>query len=134
VIYVDTSVLLAELLAEDHAPPPALWDETLIASRLLEYETWTRLHGRRLAASHGESARSLFGRLAWIELSATVLSRALEPFPIAVRTLDALHLASIDFLRRNGQQIELASYDIRQLEAARRMGVAVSPLTPRPAG
>jgi hypothetical protein len=39
VIYLDTSVLLAHLLAEHRSPPDALWAETLVASRLLEYET-----------------------------------------------------------------------------------------------
>jgi hypothetical protein len=39
-IYVDTSVALAEILAEDHALPPSFWDESLISSRLLEYEVW----------------------------------------------------------------------------------------------
>ena len=42
-----------------------------------------------------------------------VLARALEPFPAPVRTLDALHLASIEFLRGRGQKVELASYDDR---------------------
>ena len=37
-IYLDTSVALAHLLAKDRAPPDALWQEPLIASRLLEYE------------------------------------------------------------------------------------------------
>lgn len=36
-IYLDTSVALAHLLAEDRQPPASLWDETLVSSRLLEY-------------------------------------------------------------------------------------------------
>ena len=59
-IYLDTSVALAQLLAEDRAPPSSLWGEPLIASRLLEYEIWTRLNARRLGQSHGEEARFLF--------------------------------------------------------------------------
>jgi len=35
VIYLDTSVALAHLLAEDRSPPSQLWDQTLISSRLL---------------------------------------------------------------------------------------------------
>jgi len=35
-IYLDTSVLLAQLYAEDRAPPAAFWAQTLVASRLLE--------------------------------------------------------------------------------------------------
>ena len=36
-IYLDTSVALAHLLAEDHQPPEKIWDDLLISSRLLEY-------------------------------------------------------------------------------------------------
>jgi hypothetical protein len=54
-----------------------------------------------------------------------VLARALEPFPTPVRTLDALHLASMEFLRANGQTVQLASYDRRLLAAARGMRFAI---------
>jgi hypothetical protein len=54
---------------------------------------------------------------------AHLLARALEPFPRAVRTLDALHLASIDFLRNQGQSVTLASYDTRQLNCARALRI-----------
>jgi hypothetical protein len=45
-----------------------------------------------------------------------------------VRTLDALHLASVDFLRANGQTLELASYDRRFVAAARSLQFAILPL------
>jgi hypothetical protein len=35
--------------------------------------------------------------------------------------LDALHLASMEFLRRPGQQVSLASYDDRLVAAAKRL-------------
>ena len=120
-IYLDTSVALAHLLAEDRVPAEALWQETLISSRLIEYEIWTRIHARKLARSHGDEVRSLLGRIALVELSPPVLARALEPFPRPVRTLDALHLASMDFVRNHGQSITLASYDDRRINAARAL-------------
>jgi predicted nucleic acid-binding protein len=125
-IYLDTSVALAHLLAEDRHPPDEIWTEVLVSSRLIEYELWTRLHARDLAGSHGDAARALLGRLAMIELAPAVLARALEPFPIPVRTLDALHLASADFLRGQRQALEIASYDDRMSMAARKMGFSVS--------
>jgi hypothetical protein len=124
-IYLDTSVALAQLLAEDRRPPAWLWREVLVASRLLEYELWNRLHARKLVDSHGEAAQGLVGRIALLELSAPVLTRALEPFPVPVRTFDALHLASLDYLLQNGQRLELASYDRRMLAAANAMAVSV---------
>ena len=122
-IYVDTSVALAQLLAEDRRPPESLWQETLVSSRLLEYEVWTRIHARRLAKSHSEVVRDLLASLAFIELVPTVLARALEPFPTKVRTLDALHLASLLFLRERDNSIALASYDDRQRAVARRLRI-----------
>ena len=125
-IYLDTSVALAHVLGETRAPTADMWREQLVSSRLLEYELWTRLHARGLAASHGDDARSLTNEVALLELSPPVLARALEPFPVPVRTLDALHLASLDFLRTQGQRIALASYDERMLAAARALGFAIS--------
>jgi hypothetical protein len=100
-----------------------LWQESLVASRLLEYEVWNRLNARGLGRSHGDEARALIGRVALLELVPPVLGRAMEPFPMPVRTLDALHLASLEFLRGRGQRVELASYDDRLLSAARAMGI-----------
>ena len=122
-IYLDTSVALAHLLAEDRVPPEAMWRETLVASRLIEYEMWIRLNARGLAKSHGENARQLLDRVATLELLPAVLARALEPFPAPVRTLDALHLASIEFLRSQHQRVELATYDSRMADAARLLGI-----------
>lgn len=127
-IYLDTSVALAHLLAEDRSPPDALWSEMLVSSRILEYELWNRLHARGLTASQGENARELLQRLAFLELAPPVLARALEPFPSPVRTLDALHLASIEFLRSQRQDVSLASYDARLLSAARKLKIALHPL------
>ncbi len=126
-IYVDSSVVLAHLLVEDRSPPASFWQADLISSRLLEYEVWTRLHARKLAPSHGEHARELIGRVALVELAPAVLARAIEPFAMAVRTLDALHLASIEFLRARGQSVELATYDQRMLAAAQTL--AIKPAT-----
>ena len=122
-IYLDTSVALAHLLAEDRRPADSLWGETLVSSRLLEHEMWTRIHARGLLRSHGEPLRMLLGRVALIELARPVLSRALDPFPAPVRTLDALHLASIEFLRGQGQSVALASYDEKLTAVARLLGV-----------
>lgn len=125
-VYVDTSVLLAQLLAEDRHPPESFWArDGLIASRLLEYEAWTRIHGRGLGESHGDDLRALLGRLSLLELAPPVLARALEPFEPPVRTLDAIHLAQVLFLVSLGQRPALATYDGRMTVAARALGIPV---------
>ena len=132
-IYLDTSVALAHLLAEDRQPPDSLWQATLVSSRLLEYEVWTPLHARGLAGSHGEAARALLGRVAMLELIPSVLARALDAFPGPgrVRTLDALHLASCAYLLERGQSVVLASYDGRMTAVARAMEIPLFNLTRR---
>ena len=133
-IYLDSSVALAHLLAEDRQPPGALWDETLFSSRLLEYEIWTSLHARGLLESHGEAARWLTSRVAMLELSPSVLARALDGFPGpgALRTLDALHLASCAYLAEHGQGVALASYDRRMNAVARAMNIPLFDLEALP--
>ena len=63
--------------------------------------------------------------MALLELAPPVLARALDPFPIPVRTLDALHLSSIEFLRQRQQQVELASYDERLIAGARALHISL---------
>jgi hypothetical protein len=128
VIYLDTSVALAHLLAEDRRPPDSLWFQPLVASRLMEYELWTRVHARGLGESHGQLVRQMIGRVSFLELIGDVLTRAKEPFPLHVRTRDALHLASLDFLQQQGVTVSLAAYDARLLTAARALNVALFPL------
>lgn len=125
-IYVDTSILLAQLLAEDRFPPEEFWGKSLVTSRLAEYEVWSRINSRRLADSHGDAARDLLSRLALVELLPTVLSRALEPFPAPVRTLDALHLASAHFLRARDRKLSFATYDTSLERAAKALGLKVT--------
>jgi predicted nucleic acid-binding protein len=126
-IYLDTSVALAHLLGQTRRPDDRLWSEALVSSRLLEYELWTRVNASRLRASHGELVARLLASVALLELVPDVLARALEPFPAPVRTLDALHLASIEYLRARGERVALASYDERMLRAARALSIEALP-------
>ena len=123
-IYLDSSVALAHLLAEDRFPSQALWKQPLVSSRLLECEVWNRINAHRLQNSHGDAVRDLIGRVAMIEIIGPVLTRALQPFPVPVRTLDAIHLAALEFIRAQKQNVQLASYDERLLAAARVLGIA----------
>jgi predicted nucleic acid-binding protein len=128
-IYLDTSVLLAHILAEDRQPPAALWSETLVASRLLEYEVWVRVHARGLASSHAEITERCLAGIAFLELTDEALARAREPFATPIRTLDALHLSSAVYLREVGTPISLATYDDRLAHAARSLDFDLYPLT-----
>ena len=65
------------------------------------------------------------------DLTPEVLARALKPFPVSVRTLDALLLATIEFLRGRGRTVKLASYDTRLSAAAKSSGAASRAGEPR---
>lgn len=102
-IYLDSSVVLAQILAEEVRPDDGFRSTgPFVSSRLLQYEVWVRIHARGLEESHGEDMNRLLAGLSLLELAPPVLAKALERFPVAVRTLDALHLASIQFLRGQG--------------------------------
>ena len=131
-IYVDSSVLLAHLFAEVRRPPEQLWEGDIVSSRLLEYEVWVVLHSRFRAESHGEQARELLQGVGMVDLWPIALERALEPFPVPLRTLDALHLATLSYLFRQQRRIELATYDQRMAAAAGAMGIPVVDLLSEP--
>jgi len=128
VIYLDSSVVLARLLAEARQPPIALWEEACVSSRLLEYEVWNRILARGLGPSHGEEVHAALREIDMVNLTRPTLLRALQPFPIPVRTLDGLHLATIEFLRGQGDPVELASYDSRLVAAAQALAIPIFPL------
>jgi hypothetical protein len=127
VIYIDSSVALAGLL-EPRSPPERLWQERLVSSQLLEYEVWNRVHAYNLANSVGNEARALLLRVGMVEMTRSVLARAVESLPTPLRTLDSLHLATVDFLRGRGEAVELASYDNRLIAAAQALGIPLAAL------
>ena len=125
-IYLDSSVVLARLFVEPKRPSDGFWLQPFTSSRLLAYEVYVRVHARGLWSTRGTEAEALMNRLVLMDLSEPILTRALKPFPVSVRTLDGLHLASMDYLRAHGQTVELASYDTRLASAAAALGFAVT--------
>lgn len=123
-IYLDSSIALAQILAEPQRVPDRLWDETLVSSRLLAYEVWNRIHVQGDTRLH-DAAHELIGRVSLLDLDPSCLARALEPFPLAVPTLDALHLTSIAYLRERRVDVALASFDQRLLKAAHALKIPI---------
>jgi hypothetical protein len=124
-IYVDSSVVLSRSLEEGRTPPDAFWGLALASSKLLEYEILNRIYAYGFGDAEIADANTLLRRVLLFDLSDSVLRRALEPFPHHIRTLDGLHLATMEYLRRNGETVELASYDNRMIAVARAMGFGV---------
>ena len=68
-------------------------------------------------------AEGLLARVAMVELIPEVLDRARQPFPIPLRTLDALHISAADFVRAFRRDLKFATYDERLGEAAETLGL-----------
>jgi len=128
VIYVDSSIALAQLLSETRSPPDRVWGQHLVSSRLLEYEVWNRIHAYQLTDTLGENARDLLALVDIVEMTRLVLARALAPFPVPVRTLDGLHLATLEYLHRQDSSLELGSYDEDLKAAATALGIPIAEL------
>lgn len=124
-IYIDSSVVLATLLTEDRSPGAALWQDELISSRLLYYEVANRLQAYGAKQDVLASASDLLARIALVALTPAVLARAERPFPVAVRTLDALHLATAVYLTQERARLSLATYDRRMADAGKLLDFTV---------
>jgi hypothetical protein len=123
VIYVDSSVVLADLFTEQRNPAISLWLQDVVSSRLLEYEVWNRIHVHKPIPRLADRARLLIEHIEFIEMTPAILARALKPFPTPLRTLDSLHIASLTYLHQSEQTVALASYDNKMLAAARALHI-----------
>jgi hypothetical protein len=126
VTYIDCSVALASVLTELRQPPEDFWTKRLFSSRLLEYEVWNRIFARGMGDTHRGEIEVMLRKIDLVELTQDSLRRTLRPYPVLVRTLDGLHLATMAYLREQGETVELASYDNRLLAAAEALGIPLA--------
>lgn len=122
-IYLDSSVALAAINGEPRLPPKTLWDEPLVASRLTEYEVRVRTLAGPAAHAREPYVEQLLAAVSFVEITPQIVARLYEPFPVRVRTLDAIHLATLAHLARGPVKARLATYDQRLSAAAARMGI-----------
>ena len=119
IAYVDSSVVLRIVLGQPDPLPEWSRLERAISSELLGVECLRTIDRLRIRADLGDrtvadrrgALLETIDAIDLVALDASILGRAAEPFPTLVRTLDALHLASADFLRCTGVRIEIATYD-----------------------
>jgi predicted nucleic acid-binding protein len=134
--YVETSALLRVLLDGDEALRPELSGEGLVTSALTFLEAARAIsrarRERRLDAQEAREAErqlSAFERSCdIIALEDEVLRRAREDFPVEpVRSLDAIHLASICLLDDELGGLDVASSDDRVRGNASALGFVLVP-------
>jgi uncharacterized protein len=123
VIYLDSTIVLADLFSERRSEPDSFWRNQFVSSRLLEYEVWNRIHARNIVKAKAERAKSLLARVDLIEMTPAALERATKPFSVFLRTLDALHVATLTYVHALNAQVQLASYDKRMVTAAESLDI-----------
>jgi predicted nucleic acid-binding protein len=132
--YIDTSALLRIVLREPGALDELRSYDGLVSSELIVVESARTIDRLRLlgSLSSDEAAARLRAVSEWLEaidlvlLRPPVLSRASEPMPMALGSLDALHLATALVWRdRMGPLLTLATHDTALGGAARAFGFDV---------
>jgi predicted nucleic acid-binding protein len=131
--YLDSSVLLRVVLGEPNRLREWPRIGRAFSSEILRVECLRVLDRVRLEASlpDRELARrratflSLMEGIDLVRLNRPVLERAADPFPINLRTLDALHLASASLLSRRYAALRFATHDVDLAAAARATGLRV---------
>ena len=131
ILYLDTSTVLRVLFGQ--RPMLAGWGnwKEAYSSELMGVEARRTIDRLRLAGTLDDAgvgdAQAELARiqrsLGHVRLTRHVLARAAHPLATAVRTLDAIHLASALLLReRHAESLLFATHDARQALAARALG------------
>ena len=133
-IYLDTSVVLRALLGD--GPPLAEWGrwDRAYSSELLGVEARRAIDRLRLErvldddglADAHEALAATERAIGVIRLTSAVLRRAGQSMPTAVKTLDAIHLASAQlYAQRRESGLLFGTHDRGQANAARALGFDV---------
>ena len=134
IAYIDTSALLRIVLREPGALDELRSCDALVSNELIAVESARTIDRLRLQGSltAEEAAARLRTVNEWLEaidlvlLRPPVLSRASEPMPMPLGTLDALHLATALIWRdRMGALPTLATHDTALGLAAQAFGFDV---------
>jgi predicted nucleic acid-binding protein len=134
IAYLDTSALLRLVLREPGGLEELRSCESLVSSELLAVESLRTIDRLRLQStlSTEDAASRRAVVLEWLEavdlvlLRHPILTRASEPLPTPLGTLDALHLATaLVWQDRTRQSLTMATHDRDLGLAARSFGIDV---------
>lgn len=134
IVYLDSSVVLRRLLGQPGALDPWEAIERGVGSELMEVECLRTLDRLRLAGSLGEETlfelrealSRLIATLEVVSISRPILSRAAQPLPTALATLDAIHLATaLAWQEHFETQLLMATHDQALAAASRAFGLRV---------
>jgi predicted nucleic acid-binding protein len=133
-VYWDSSILLALAMEESHQLVDWRSHECRIGSELVRVECFRsldriQLAGRSTPEKLLKARENLFALLAVLDvvpIHGEILRRASDPFPLPVRTLDAIHLSTaIAWRDRYEQEVVFATHDKTLGKAAAAVGFTV---------
>lgn len=132
VAYLDSSVVLRHVLNGEKAIQHALACENIIASEILEIECRRVIHRYRLQNELDditfiyamERLDRVLAGMSLVKLSEPIKKRAMGAFPVIIKTLDALHIATalIYSERVPYEALLLFSHDDNMNRCARALG------------
>ena len=131
--YLDASVLLRLVLEQENGLTNWREIDEPCSSALLDVECFRTMHRLRseeriddeTLGQRYEALHALLRPVTRIDLTYHVLERASQPFPLPLKTLDAIHLASALLWRDSGVDFAFATHDRALAIAARSMGFRV---------
>ena len=136
ILYIESSALLAALLEHDNSVIRVLREPSRSVTSALTFAETNRAVVRarvagRLTIDEERSAvqalHTFERRCSVIAVSEAVLARAGHPFPIEpIRTLDAIHLATVEVMGEPPQLVRVVTRDARVRENAIALGYAVT--------
>lgn len=133
-VYVDSSVLLRRLLGQPGGLREWAQIRRGVASALVEVECLRTLDRLRVVertpeeeiAARRQAVYRIVAALDVVEPSRIVLSRAAQPLPVTLGTLDAVHLATaLVWQEQTGDALLMATHDQSLATAARSVGLTV---------
>ncbi len=134
IAYLDSSTILRIILGQANALQEWRSITQGVASALVEVECLRTLDRLRLAedlkdaeiAARRETVFRLLEAIEVVELTRPILSRAAQPLPTALGTLDAIHLATaLLWKERTSADLVMATHDEGLATASRASGLRV---------
>lgn len=134
ITYLDSSTILRIVLGQANALKEWRSITQGVASALVEVECLRTLDRLRLAeglndaeiAARRETVFRLLEAIEVVELTRPILSRAAQPLPTALGTLDAIHLATaLLWKERTKADLVMATHDEGLATASRASGLRV---------
>ena len=131
VAYLDSSVVLRHIMLGEEPIRHALEFPRVVSSELIEIECRRLLHRYRLAGDLRDEAFAearerldiVLGGIDLLEMTRPIKRRAMESFPVSIRTRDALHVSTAMAVAETVDGLSLFSHDRGMNICARSIGL-----------